>query len=145
MYWPDPFKFIQMKVVFFGFLFFWAMSGFSQVTTIIRNPEIQEMTAQVSSDSLAYYLEGLVAYGTRHSLSEETENRGIEAARKYVLAKFKSFESQSRGRLSSNIDYFPVYTDGKRVNREVKMGNVMATLKGSNPNDDRVFVVSGAY
>ncbi|MBI0399754.1 M28 family metallopeptidase [Cyclobacterium marinum] len=132
-----------MKVIFFGFLLSWALTGFSQVTTITRNPEIQEMTGLVSSDSLEKYLNGLVAFGTRHSLSEDAENRGIEAARKYVLAKFKSFERQSKGRLSSKIDYFTVYPDGKRVNKEVKMGNVMATLKGVDPDDDRVFVVSG--
>ncbi|EPR68700.1 Leucine aminopeptidase-related protein [Cyclobacterium qasimii M12-11B] len=101
------------------------------------------MANEVSSDRLEEYLYELVEFGTRHSLSQDSEERGIEAARQYVLNKFRSFESQSGGRLSSKIDYFTIASDGKRVTQEIRMGNVMATLKGSDPKDDRVFVVSG--
>tara|TARA_R110001592_G_scaffold362545_1_gene676933 strand:+ start:212444 stop:213697 length:1254 start_codon:yes stop_codon:yes gene_type:complete len=101
------------------------------------------MANQVSQDSLKEYLQGLVAFGTRHSLSQDSQGRGIEAARQYVLTKFRSFEPLAGGRLSSKIDYFTVAPDGKRITQETRMGNVMATLKGTDPKDDRVFVVSG--
>jgi len=132
-----------MRIIYLVSLLFWSFTSFSQVATIHRNPEILKMATQVSSDSLAEYLYGLVAFGTRHSLSNDSEERGIEAARQFVLKKFRSFESISGGRLSSKIDYFTIAPDGKRVAQETRMGNVMATLKGSDPYDDRVFVVSG--
>src|SRR4029078_12153451 len=33
--------------------------------------------------------------------------------------------------------------DGRRVDRDIILGNVMATLKGTDPNDDRIFIISG--
>jgi Zn-dependent M28 family amino/carboxypeptidase len=40
-------------------------------------------------------------------------------------------------------DAYVLEPDGKRINRRVEMKNVMATLKGTDPADDRVLVVSG--
>ena len=33
--------------------------------------------------------------------------------------------------------------DGKRVDAPIVLGNVMATLKGTDPNDKRIFIISG--
>lgn len=115
----------------------------AQVPAVRRDPGLSAMLAQVSTDSLQQYLEKLVSFGTRHTLSPEEEGRGIEAARQYVLSRFQSFEAGSEGRLSATIDYFQVEPNGRRVDREVRMGNVMATLQGTDPEDDRVFLVSG--
>lgn len=132
-----------MRLIYVLLFLIWSPLSYSQVTTIHRNPEILRMANQVSSDSLKEYLYGLLAFGTRHSLSQDSGERGIEAARQYVLRKFRSFEPLAGGRLTSEIDYFTVGADGKRVAQKTRMGNVMATLKGSDPKDDRVFVVSG--
>ena len=119
-----------------------AYSGFSQVPIVHRNDALSNMVARISTDSLEKYLDGLVSFGTRHSLSRDAADRGIEAARQFVLEKFRSFEINSAGRLSSKIDYFDLVPDGRRIDEETRMGNVMATLKGNDPQDDRVFVVS---
>ncbi|WP_215222773.1 M20/M25/M40 family metallo-hydrolase [Echinicola shivajiensis] len=119
------------------------LHSFSQITTIHRNEAIEKMVHEVSPDQLKTYIEGLVSFGTRHSLSKDEDNRGIDAARHYVLSQFKSFEPGSGGRLSSKIDYYTIEADGRRIPEDVRMGNVMATLKGTDPNDDRIFVVSG--
>ncbi|UCS91619.1 M20/M25/M40 family metallo-hydrolase [Echinicola marina] len=119
------------------------LQTFSQITTINRNETIEEMVHEISPDQLKIYIEGLVSFGTRHSLSEDQKEHGIEAARQYVLSKFKSFEANSGGRLSSKIDYYTIEADGRRIPEDVRMGNVMATLKGTDPADDRIFVVSG--
>jgi Zn-dependent M28 family amino/carboxypeptidase len=49
----------------------------------------------------------------------------------------------SGGRLTSVIDFFTIKADGKRIATDSQLGNVMATLKGTDPTDDRVMIISG--
>ncbi|SHM99047.1 Peptidase family M28 [Cyclobacterium lianum] len=117
--------------------------SYAQVPTVYRIAAIEKMASEISLDSLQHYLQGLVGFGTRHSLSQDQKQRGIEAARQYVLKRFQSFEQAADGRLTAEIDYFTVEPDGRRVSEQTRMGNVMATLKGADPADDRIFIVSG--
>lgn len=116
---------------------------FSQ-TIINRDPEIASMVAEVSSDSLQSYINTLVAFGTRNTLSSQTDKtKGIGAARNWVLKKFNEFAKSSSGRLTSMIDTTTIPADGRRVDVPVLLGNVVATLKGTDPNDNRIFIISG--
>lgn len=116
---------------------------FSQVI-VQKDPEIEKMVSEVSKDSLRSYITKLVSFGTRSTLSTQTNpNRGIGAAREWVLSKFNEFAKQSGGRLTAFIDTTIYKKDGRRVNRDIVLGNVMATLKGTDPNDDRIFIISG--
>lgn len=137
------FPILSFGLLFHGLFVLSTLTGSAQVASIHREPDLEAMVEEVSKDSLQNYLEGLVSFGTRHTLSQDQQGRGIEAARQYVLSRFRSFESTSGGRLTAEIDYFQVEADGRRVDRDIRMGNVMATLKGADPEDDRVFVVSG--
>lgn len=102
------------------------------------------MVKEVSADSLKSYITTLVGFGTRNTLSTQTDpNRGIGAARKWVLSRFHEFAKQSSGRLTAFIDTTTYKKDGKRVNRDILLGNVVATLKGTDPDDDRIFIISG--
>lgn len=102
------------------------------------------MATTVSRDSLRAYIHTLVAFGTRHTLSSQTDPKhGIGAARMWVLSEFERFASQSNGRMTATMDTWIQPDDKHRVNRPVKMGNVMAKIKGTDPNDDRIFIVSG--
>jgi len=113
-------------------------------TIIQRDPEIEKMISEVSKDSLESYLKKVVDFGTRNTLSSQTnKNRGIGAARNWVLSKFQQFVTASSGRLTAFIDTVTIKPDGRRVNRAVLLGNVVATLKGSDPSDNRIFIVSG--
>ena len=113
-------------------------------TTIQRDPEIAQMVSDVSPDSLQSYINTLVAFGTRNTLSTQTDaKRGIGAARNWVLKKFNEFAKNSGGRLSALIDTTTIQPNGKRVDRPVLLGNVVATLKGTDPNDSRIFIISG--
>ena len=97
---------------------------------IERDSEIEQMVRQVNSDSLQGYIKNLVAFGTRNTLSTQTDSRrGIGAARKWVLSKFIEFARQSNGRLSAFIDTTTLQPDGKRVDSILLLGNVVATLK----------------
>lgn len=116
---------------------------FSQ-TIIQRDPAIEQMIKEVSSDSLQSYIMQLVSSGTRSTISTQTDKkRGIGAARNYVLSKFNEFARQSKGRLTAIIDTTTIAADGKRIDVPTLLGNVMATLEGTDPADKRIFIISG--
>jgi hypothetical protein len=88
---------------------------FCQIT-IQRDPLIEKMVQEVSADSLQSYIKTLVAFGTRSTLSTQTDpKKGIGAARLWVLGKFNEFAKQAGGRLTAVIDTTTLLPDGKRV------------------------------
>jgi hypothetical protein len=111
---------------------------------VMRDPMIEKMIAEISPDSLRSHIDKLVSFGTRHTMSTVTDpKRGIGAARQWVLSRFNEFAKQSGGRMTATIDTWTLQPDGRRVDKAQEIGNVMATLKGTDPNDDRIFMVSG--
>ena len=113
-------------------------------TTIQRDPEIENMTKEVNADSLQSYIKTMVAFGTRSTVSSTTDKKkGIGAAREWVLTKFNQFAAASGGRLSAFVDTSTYAGDGRRVKTPINLGNTVATLKGTDPNDKRVFIISG--
>jgi len=132
-----------LKIILFVALLFCANILFAQ-TSINRDPQIENMVKQVSADSLRSYINTLVSFGTRNTLSTQTSNaKGIGAARNWVLSKFNEFAKNSEGRLSAMIDTTTIAADGRRVDFPVLLGNVVATLKGTDPDDKRIFIISG--
>lgn len=129
-------------LLFFAFLLF-GFSSFSQ-NIIHRDTEIANMVSEVSADSIQSYINTLVSFGTRSTLSTQTDSkRGIGAARNWVLKKFNEFAKNSNGRLSAFIDTTTLLPNGKRISEKVLLGNVVATLKGTDANDNRIFIISG--
>ncbi|MBL0131724.1 MAG: M28 family metallopeptidase [Chitinophagaceae bacterium] len=113
-------------------------------TTINRDPVIEKMVGEISKDSLESYIRKMVSFGTRNTLSTQTDmKRGIGAARNWVLDKFNEFAKHSGGRLTAYIDTTTLQKDGRRVDTTLLLGNVVATLKGTDPTDDRIFIISG--
>jgi hypothetical protein len=112
--------------------------------TIVRDKEIGQMVKEVQTDSLQSYIKTLVSFSTRNTLSTQKDKaKGIGAAKRWVLKKFNEFAKQSGGRLTTIIDDASYKADGKRVNRDITLGNVVATLKGTDVNDNRIFLISG--
>jgi hypothetical protein len=114
---------------------------FSQTITH-RNPELEKLVLEVSSDSLENYVRTLASFTSRHTLNTDAKN-GMPAAQNYVLKKFNEFAKQSGGRMSAEIENFTIPADARRILKDSPAANVIATLKGTNPNDDRIFVISG--
>ena len=111
---------------------------------IDRDPEIEQWIKAISKDSLKAYITTLVSFGTRNTLSTQTDSkRGIGAARKWVLAKFNEFAGNANGRLTAFIDTTTLLPNGKRVDAPLLLGNVVATLKGTDTADKRIFIISG--
>ncbi|MER3469900.1 MAG: peptidase M28 [Chitinophagaceae bacterium] len=131
----------KIAIILISFLSFQSLLA---QTIINRDPEIEAMVKEVSSDSLHAFITKMVSFGTRSTLSSTTnKTRGIGAARNWVLSKFNEFAKASNGRLTAFIDTVTYMPDGRRVDHPINLGNVVATLKGTDPKDNRIFIISG--
>ena len=133
-----------MKPILLAILLLFVVEiSFAQVI-VKRDPEIESMLNEISADSLKVNMYKLVSFGTRNTLSTQlSATRGIGAARNWILSKFNEYAKNSNGRLTAFIDTVRYMPDGKRVDRPINLGNVVATLKGTDPNDKRIFIISG--
>ena len=123
-------------------LFLTMNTTFGQVA--IYDPEIKKMVSEISSENMEATVKKLVSFGTRHTLSDtKSSTRGIGAAQRWVKSEFDNYAKLSNGRLTSEIDYFTIKADGRRIKNDSQLGNVMATLKGTDATDDRVLIISG--
>jgi hypothetical protein len=133
-----------MKTLVLTLLFSGAMVAAQSQTTIDRDPEIAGMVKEVNADSLQSYIKKMVSFGTRSTVSSTTDRlRGIGAARNWVLMKFRDFAAASGGRMTAVLDTTIYPADGRRVKSDINLGNVVATLKGTDANDNRIFIISG--
>lgn len=113
-------------------------------TIIQRDAAIAQLVKEVSADSLKAYVSKLVSFGTRSTLSSTiNKQKGIGAAREWVVQKFNEFGKNSNGRLTAYVDTITLMPDGKRIDAVTSLGNAMATLKGTDPSDDRIYLISG--
>ncbi|MGH9482699.1 MAG: M20/M25/M40 family metallo-hydrolase, partial [Terriglobales bacterium] len=78
------------------------------------------------------------------STTQSTATRGVVPARKWLAAQFQAISAATGGRLQVSTDTFSVPKQ-RRVPQDQTMANVVAVLPGADPNDHRVFVVSGHY
>ena len=84
-----------------------------------------------------------MGFENRHTMSSKTDpERGIGAAREYILETFRGYG----GRLQPAFDSYLVKGDGRRVTEDVDLRNVVAVLPGSDPAGlGRVLMVGGHY
>lgn len=128
----------------FVFICLFLLKEITAQTIIQRDPEIEKMVNAISADSLKMYIQKMVSFGTRHTMSTVTDpKQGIGAAREWVVSKFKEFAKQSNSRMTAMVDTTTLLPDGRRISKPVNLGNAMAILKGTNPADQRIFIISG--
>jgi acetylornithine deacetylase/succinyl-diaminopimelate desuccinylase-like protein len=133
-----------MKNCLWLFVALFIYQGSSAQVMVKKDPEIESMIKEINADSLKANMYKLVSFGTRNTLSTQGNvKRGVGAARQWILGRFNEYAKQSEGRLSAFIDTVTYMPDGKRVDRPIILGNVVATLKGTDPNDHRIFIMSG--
>ncbi|MCF8326557.1 MAG: M20/M25/M40 family metallo-hydrolase, partial [Leadbetterella sp.] len=135
----------NLKISLFVSSFFVLFSvNISAQEIIKRDPVISSFIGQISSDTLSAYVQKLVTFGTRSTLSNTTDQKtGIGASRKWVLDKFLEFSKKSEGRMTAYLDKWTLEPDGRRIDTKIEMENVMAVMKGTDPTDNRIFMVSG--
>ena len=135
---------MKNKIIFLVVFLMGAVANSFSQQIIKKDGEIDAMIKEISVDSLAQNLNKLVGFGTRATLSNQSSTtNGIGAARAWILSRFNEYAKSSNGRLSAFIDTITYNADKRRVNRPIILGNVVATLKGTDPNDKRIFVISG--
>ncbi|MEY3678392.1 MAG: hypothetical protein RI924_533 [Bacteroidota bacterium] len=118
----------------------------AQTNVKALDPTIKTMVEEVSAKQIEATIRKLVSFHTRHTLSDTTSNKtGIGAARNWIKAEMEKYARESGGKLKVEFDTFTQPADGRRVSVPTVMKNVLAILPGSDPADDRVFIVSGHY
>lgn len=101
----------------------------------------QEIADSVSQERLRAIIEKLVSFGTRHTLSSQTDpKRGIGASLRWTEAEFRRY-SRACGGCLKVVTPSDVVT-GRRVPTPTKVTNVLAIQPGSL-NSDRVVIISG--
>jgi len=112
------------------------------------DPEIQKMVREVSAKNIQATILKLVSFGTRNTLSSQTDpNRGIGAARDWIYGEFQKISSDCGGCLDVQKQTFTqeaIPPPRGRYPQAAVLTNVYAVLKGTT-DPDRVYVVSGHY
>jgi Peptidase family M28 len=106
--------------------------------------ELRAILRAVDPDRIRHNVETLVGFGTRHTLSSQTDpDRGIGAARDWIAAQLQAYAAASGGRMTVDVQSF-VQPVSSRIPVPTEISNVRATLRGST-EPDRIYVVSGHY
>jgi hypothetical protein len=102
------------------------------------------MLQQIDPNRIRATIEKLVSFGTRHTLSNQTDPvRGIGAARDWIASEMRIYAASSNGRMTVTVpSYIQTPDDGIPTNTVIS--NIVATLRGAKePN--RAYVISGHY
>jgi hypothetical protein len=104
-------------------------------------PDLAAFGAAVSPQTLKATITTLVAFGTRHTMSDTASPvRGIGAARRWVRSKFQSFSADCHGCLA--IETPEQTVTGSRIPKPTVIQDVIAIQRGTS-DPDRVVIISG--
>ena len=111
-----------------------------------RNRTISNIVREIDARNIEHTIRQLVSFGTRNTLSEQSDpRRGIGAARDWLYDEFLKAAAASNGRMTVEKQTFE-QPKAARVPQPTMLTNVVATLKGTQPQSiDRIYVVSGHY
>ncbi|OCX52415.1 peptidase M28 [Mucilaginibacter sp. PPCGB 2223] len=114
-------------------------------TTVKQDAAIKQMVDEVSSQNIEAIVSKLVSFKTRNTLSDTTsKTEGIGAARNWIKSEMEKYAAASNGRMHVEFDVF-TQPAGGRFDKPTVLKNVLAILKGTDPTDTRIYVVSGHY
>ncbi len=110
------------------------------------NQEIAQVVREIDARNIESSVRKLVSFGTRNTLSTQTDPaRGVGAARDWLFAEFSKAATRSGGRMTVEKQTFE-QARAARVAVPTMITNVVATLRGSQPESaGRTYVVSGHY
>src|ERR1700759_4809851 len=117
----------------------------SAQTTVRQDQAIKDMVNEVSVKNVEAIVRKLVTFKTRHTLSDTTsKTEGIGAARNWIKSQYELYAKESGGRMTVAFDTF-TQPKANRIPNPVFLKNVLCTLKGTDPTDTRVYIVSGHF
>ena len=89
--------------------------------------ELYNLTSQVQADNLMSHVYALEGFYTRHVNSSQTDpNRGIGAARNYILSQFENISTQANGNFTVFPQPFTTHSNGQTTTQS----NVIGVLNG---------------
>src|SRR5450830_1794197 len=111
--------------------------------TGVRQADITAIVGEISPKRIEAYVNKLVSFGTRHTLSDTvSDTHGIGAARRWIKGEL---ERCGAGKLEVAFDGH-LHPVDRRIARPVEIVNVVATLPGTQAESrERMYVVSGHY
>src|SRR5436190_9772475 len=93
--------------------------------------EIVAMAREVSAKNIEATIRKLVSFGTRNTLSSQTDpNRGVGAARDWIYSEFQSISNTCGGCLTVEKQTF-TQPKANRVPKPTEITNIVATLQGT--------------
>ncbi|KAG6863515.1 hypothetical protein C0991_005339, partial [Blastosporella zonata] len=102
------------------------------------------MLNQIDVSRIKAIIAKLVSFGTRHTLSNQTDPlRGIGAARDWIAAEMRQYAAASNGRMTVEVPSY-VQVPASRIPTDTVISNIVATLKGAEESN-RVYIISGHY
>jgi hypothetical protein len=113
---------------------------------VAKDPEIAKLVREIDAKNIERTIRKLVSFGTRNTLSEQDNpTRGIGAARDWLFSEFQKAAATSGGRMTVEKQTFE-QAKAERVPQPTMLTNIVATLKGTQPeSENRMYVVSGHY
>jgi hypothetical protein len=106
--------------------------------------ELRELLREIDPRRVEATVQRLVAFGTRHTLSSQTDPvRGIGAARDWIFNRMTEYAAASGGRMTVEKQTF-IQPVSNRIPVPTPITNVITTLRGDTA-PDRIYVVTGHY
>ncbi|HEY0245931.1 MAG TPA: M28 family peptidase [Mucilaginibacter sp.] len=126
-------------------LLFLSLGSVAQTTIVKQDVALKEMVDEVSAKNIEANIRKLVSFKSRHTLSDTTsKTEGSGAARNWLKSQYELYAKESGGRMTVQFDTF-TQPKSARIANPTKLKNVLAILKGTDPTDTRIYMVSGHY
>lgn len=108
--------------------------------------DLQQIISQIDPNRIEAIISKLVSFGTRHTLSNQTDPvRGIGAARDWVASQMHGFAAAARHGTTVTVAV-PSYIQqpASGILFAVNISNIITTIQGTDePN--RVYIITGHY
>ncbi|KAI0051454.1 Zn-dependent exopeptidase [Auriscalpium vulgare] len=108
--------------------------------------DLQQILAQIDPKRIEAIITGLVSFGTRHTLSSQTDpKRGIGAARDWIAAQMQDLAAAAPNGTNATVQVQSfLQSPTSSIPNSTVISNVLGTIQGSDePN--RVYVITGHY
>jgi hypothetical protein len=106
------------------------------------DPALISLIGQIDPNRIQATIEKLVSFGTRHTLSSQTDPvRGIGAATNWVFEQMQGFAAASNGNMTVQKQTF-VQPVSSRIPVPTTITNVISTLQGT-ASPQRFYVITG--
>lgn len=100
-------------------------------TPQLPDSELTGLLRQIDPIRIKNIIEKLASFGTRHTCSSQTDpERGIGAARDWLLKQYQGFAKESEGRMTVELHSY-IQPVASRIPFPTNISNVVATLRGS--------------